>query len=97
MPRQVLPTNFQDDELNESMNGVRRYKITREDGTTEFATIEDVSDYDKIGSDFGAEQINATNKAVNESSDAIEQLQDDLGEDMTYEEMLAFLSGSEGV
>lgn len=70
MPRQVLPTNFQDDELSESMGGIRRYKITREDGTTEYATIEDVSDYDKIGSDFGAEQINATNKAVNESADA---------------------------
>lgn len=68
--RQLLPTNFKDDELNESMGGVRRYKITKEDGTIEVATIEDVSDYDQIGDMFGADQINQTNKAVNESADA---------------------------
>ena len=35
-------------------------------------------------------------KQIQDNVDAIKQLQDDLGKDMTYEEMLAFLSGSEG-
>lgn len=35
-------------------------------------------------------------KQIQDNADAIKQLQDDLGEDITYEEMLAFLSSSEG-
>ena len=35
-------------------------------------------------------------KQIQDNSDAIEQLQDDLGEDMTYEELLSFLSGGDG-
>ena len=35
-------------------------------------------------------------KQIQDNTDAIEKLQDDLGEDMTYEKMLAFLSDSEG-
>lgn len=65
MAKAVLPTDFQDDILNASMNGKRRYRTeTNPDGTISFI---DVSQYDQVGSDFGAGQINQTNAAVNEA------------------------------
>lgn len=67
MAKQILPTNFKDDILAPSMNQKRKFTITAiVDGTYE---IEDVTDYTQTGSDFGAGQINATNKAVNDSCD----------------------------
>ena len=67
MAKQILPTNFKDDILAPSMNQKRKFTITAiGDGTYE---IEDVTDYTQTGSDFGAGQINATNKAVNDSCD----------------------------
>lgn len=67
MAKAVLPTNFQDDILNASMDGKRRYnQVQNTDGTI---SLEDASVYDQVGSNFGAGQINATNKAVNESVD----------------------------
>lgn len=60
----VLRTDFQDDILNSSMDEKRRYKlIQNSDGTV---SLEDVSVYDQVGSEFGAAQINATNEEVNE-------------------------------
>ena len=67
MAKQVLPVNFQDDVLNTSMGGKRRYRLLQQsDGTY---ILEDVTTYDTIGSTFGAAQINQTNQAVNQSTD----------------------------
>lgn len=67
MAKQTLPTNFIDDILAPSMGGKRKYHlIDNGDGTY---SLEDVTEYTQTGSDFGAGQINATNKAVNESCD----------------------------
>lgn len=58
-----LPTNFQDDILDTSMSNKRRYQIIENsDGTI---SLEDVSTYVKVGSEFGMEEVNATNGAVN--------------------------------
>lgn len=74
MSKTTLATNFQDDELDSSMGGLRRYKeIQNSDGTVSF---EDVTDYTQIGSTFGASQINAINKAVNNSFDASKVIDD---------------------
>jgi len=74
MAKQILPTNFLDDILAQSMRGKRKFTITDNgDGTYE---IEDVTDYTQTGSDFGAGQINATNKAVNESCDKADVIDD---------------------
>lgn len=74
MAKQTLPTNFQDDIMNSSMNGKRRYRqINNADGTVSF---EDVTSYDQVGSDFGSAQLNATNKAVNESVDKSKVIDD---------------------
>lgn len=77
MAKQILPTNFKDDILAPSANEKRKFTITSNgDGTYK---IEDVTDYTQTGSDFGAGQINATNKAVNEScdkADVIDSLDD---------------------
>lgn len=67
MARQVLPVNFQDDVLNASMNGKRRYMLLQQDDGSYI--LNDVTNYDTEGSTFGAAQINATNQAVNQSVD----------------------------
>lgn len=67
MAKATLPINFKDDILNSSMGGKRRYNlIQNSDGTV---SLEDVTSYTQVGSDFGAAQMNQTNKAVNESCD----------------------------
>lgn len=67
MAKQTLPVDFKDDVLNASMDGKRRYRLLlQEDGTY---VLEDVTDYDTVGSTFGAAQINQTNQAVNQSAD----------------------------
>lgn len=67
MAKATLPTNFQDDILSANMNNKRRYRVIQNsDGTI---SLEDVSIYTQVGSNFGAAQMNSTNKAVNESVD----------------------------
>lgn len=74
MAKQTLPVNFKDDILDPSMSGKRKYRlIDNGDGTVSF---EDVTTYTQAGSDFGAGQINATNKAVNESCDKADVIDD---------------------
>lgn len=65
-----LPTNYLDDILAQSMNGKRKFRITRPDGTFEEVIIEDISEYSQTGSTFGAGDINRTNQAVNEKFDS---------------------------
>lgn len=65
-----LPTNYLDDILAASMGGKRIFKITHSDGTTEEVTIEDVSEYEQVGSNFGAGDINNTNAEVNKKFDS---------------------------
>lgn len=63
MAKQTLPINFVDDILAQPMGGKRKFAITDNgDGTY---SIEDVTEYTQIGSDFGASQMNQTNKAIN--------------------------------
>lgn len=67
MAKEILPVDFKDDIMSESMEGRRRYRmIQNPDGTVSF---EDTTEYDQIGSLFGQGQINKTNQAVNESLD----------------------------
>lgn len=59
----TLPVNFQDDIISANMGGRRKYNlINNPDGTV---SLEDVTEYTQVGSDYGAKQINATNEAVN--------------------------------
>lgn len=67
MSKSTLPTNFQDDILNASMGGKRRYRLIN--NTDETVSLEDVTTYDQVGSNFGAGQINQTNAAINEAAD----------------------------
>lgn len=62
----ALPTNFKDDILK-SGETKRKYKmINNPDGTVSF---DDVTNYQQVGSDFGAKQVNETNKAINNITD----------------------------
>ena len=68
MAKATLPTNYQDDVLKSTMGGKRRYTMTdNSDGTK---TLEDATQYEKVGSNFGAADINKTNTAVNAAADA---------------------------
>lgn len=61
--KNVLPVNYQDDIIGADMGGKRRYNlINNPDGTV---SLEDVTEYTQVGSDFGAKNINETNIAVN--------------------------------
>lgn len=61
-----LKTDYKDYELAPNMGGKKRYRmINNDDGTVSFV---DVSEYLEIGDTFKADDINATNNAINEGS-----------------------------
>lgn len=66
-----LPTDFKDDILASS-NTRRKYNMIRNDDKT--FSFEDVTDYSQVGSTFGADELNATNEAVNASSEEIQNI-----------------------
>lgn len=72
----ALKTNFTDDILAESMNGKRQYNITENSNGTK--SLEDVTDYQSVGSTFSAKNMNETNAAVN-------QAYDDMGDEFNPE------------
>lgn len=59
----ALPTDYQDDVLDTSVNTKRKFKMTNNDDNT--ISLDDVTDYEKEGTPFGAADINRTNGAVN--------------------------------
>ena len=64
MAIEKLPVDFVDDIINTDTSDKRRYNlINNSDGTV---SLEDVTTYRVIGSEFGAEQVNQTNGTVNE-------------------------------
>nr|DAW00770.1 MAG TPA: hypothetical protein [Bacteriophage sp.] len=72
----ALKTNFTDDILAESMNGKRQYNVTENSNGTK--SLEDVTDYQSVGSTFSAKDMNETNAAVN-------QVYDDMGDEFNPE------------
>lgn len=73
-----LPVNFKDDVIDTSVSDKRRYNlITNSDGTI---SLEDVTTYSQIGSNFGAEQINQTNGTVNALIEGITEIEDSVDE-----------------
>lgn len=63
----ALKTNFTDDILSESMNGKRQYNVAENSNGTK--SLEDVTDYQSVGSTFSAKDMNETNAAVNQAYD----------------------------
>lgn len=63
----ALKTNFTDDILAESMKGKRQYNVTENSNGTK--SLEDVTDYQSVGSTFSAKNMNETNAAVNQAYD----------------------------
>lgn len=65
-----LKTNFQDDIINTEVTDKRRYNlINNTDGTI---SLEDVTTYEQIGSNYGALEINTANGTVNQLIDKVE-------------------------
>jgi hypothetical protein len=59
-----LKTNYKDDVLDTSKNALRQYNMTNNANGT--VSLQDVTEYLVDGDNFGAEDINKTNAAVNE-------------------------------
>lgn len=77
-----LKTNYVDDKLNASTNQLRKYQqIKNDDGTVSFV---DVTDYTETGTSFGANDINATNKAINKNTADIDSLNLKMDGNATY-------------
>lgn len=65
-----LKTDYKNDELTPSMNGKRHYAIKDSDGVTTIypdVILEDVSEYDVHGDEFGKDDINAMNDMANKN------------------------------
>lgn len=95
MAKATLPTNYQDDVLKSTMNGKRRYSITdNSDGTK---CLEDATQYDKVGSNFGAADMNKTNAAVNAAADASKIMDnvDDIAANTQAGYMMGALAGKQ--
>lgn len=93
MAKQTLPTNFKDDILSSSMGGKRRYNLIQNPNGT--VSLEDVTSYTQVGSDFGAARMNQTNKAVNESCDKANVI-DDL-DDLIANQSNGMIAGAKAV
>jgi len=71
-----LPTNYVDDVLNADVNTRRKYQMIQNgDGTV---SLVDVTDYDTVGSSIGAAQVNAQNIQINQNTDDIDTLNQQL-------------------
>ena len=68
MVKATLPTNYQDDVLKSTMNGLMR-DCFRYIWVGHFFMY-DAQKLDKVGSNFGAADMNKTNAAVNAAADA---------------------------
>ena len=90
MAKATLPTNYQDDVLKSTMGGKRRYTFTdNSDGTK---CLEDATQYEKVGSNFGAADINKTNAAVNAAADASKII--DNVDDITANTQAGYMMGA---
>lgn len=67
-----LPVNYKDDLLDTTQNTHRRYAIkkTSDDSTIQADVyLEDITEYTQEGDNFGAQDLNNTNKAINDATD----------------------------
>lgn len=90
-----LKTDYKNDELTPSMNGKRHYAIKDSDGITILypdVILEDVSEYDVHGDEFGKDDINAMNAMANknyEDNKTILTVAENLDEALNNAEMYA--------
>lgn len=95
MEKEMLPTNFTDDVLSESMNGYRQYVMTENENNT--VSFKDVTVYENIGSEFGADEINKMSEAINNSKKGNDfigtqaELEAAIAAGTTYEGMTAYV------
>ena len=71
-----LKTNYKDDVLDTSKNEKRKFRmIQNDDGTVSF---DDATEYTQQGDAFGAADINATNAKINEQSQSLTIIKENL-------------------
>lgn len=71
MAIEKLKTDFQDDIIDTSVSDKRRFNIiNNSDGTI---SLEDVTTYKKIGSQYGGQEINKANETINKLIDNVEK------------------------
>lgn len=92
MAIEKLPADFQDDVINQSVNEKRQYQMIENPNGT--VSLEDTTVYEKIGSYFGAEQINQTNGAVNELIETMDKVEKEASKtfDLRNQAVLTFVN-----
>lgn len=79
-----LKTDFKNDILDVSMDGKRRYRmIENSDGTVSFV---DATTYTELGNNYGANEINEQNTAINKINTDLAQLREEvnMGKQLDY-------------
>ena len=69
-----LDTNFVDAVLSANMNGKKRVRLTQI-AENEYI-VEDITEYEKVGSEYGQKEINTLNETVNGKVDKVEVIDD---------------------
>lgn len=86
-----LKTNYKDAELSPSMNGKRQYELQYNEAG--YTNLVDKTAYTEVGDTFGADDINATNSAVNE----LNQNLNDIPNNAPYHGTIGFYAGQSWV
>lgn len=73
-----LSTNYKDDIINTSVNAHRRYLMTAVSGQTDTYELEETTTFIQKGTDYGADDVNGTNTAVNSVIDLAEANAEDI-------------------
>lgn len=71
-----LKTNYK----NDKFSGMRKYRVTN--NSDETISLEDVTEYQEIGDIFNADDINATNAAVNQALEDFQNLSESVSSDI---------------
>lgn len=69
-----LDTNFVDAVLSANMNGKKRVRLTQI-AENEYI-VEDITEYEKVGSEYGQKEINTLNETVNGKVNKVEVIDD---------------------
>lgn len=90
MEEKVLSEEYKDDVLNDSMQGLRRYKVISHSNQT--ISLMDVTEYDVVGDEIGAAEFTKVCRAINSfreaTADEIAAIFDAEADDSEEEEAL---------
>lgn len=73
-----LNTNYKDDIINTNVNPHRRFRMTEVSGQTDVYEFEETTEFIQEGTNYGADDVNATNGTINDLIDEVDDNSDTL-------------------